>query len=316
MALVDKSIFRSASLCIGILLLSTPPTMADREVGDQVNLIQRLRKQGFGKRAKGSVSDRYDAGAASRIRLRPKVRSGSSILTRSLILAAILCTVRFLLPRARRWISECCRGMSEVKRSLEARSAGARHHRSLKRAKSRRDEGSDAQTISPSVMEIIDLGEDSDDGDSSLNSTISAISSASTFLSFSMIRRKRVASSSEAAEATRRSVKSSARTTKRPLSNSITTMPISNSSARSKQQINSLGRLMNFIDEDDHAFAATSVKSESSADASGIPTTFTNDRGRGCDDRNGPSEKLSAGYSRGSTRTTREQSHRTVRSRR
>jgi hypothetical protein len=73
---------------------------------------------------------------------------------------------------------------------------------------------------------------------------------------------------------------------------------------------------MNFIDEDDHAIAATSVKSESSDDASRIPATATNDRGRGCDDRNGPSEKLSAGYARGSNRATREQSHRTVRSRR
>ena len=133
MCSADRRILVMASSCIGILLLSAPSAMADRDVGDQGNYFQRLRNKGAagrrGKRSRGSVSDRYDVEAASsRIRLRPKIRTGSSIFTRSFFLAAILCTARFVLPRMKGWIRKCCRGISEIKRYMERKKEREREY--------------------------------------------------------------------------------------------------------------------------------------------------------------------------------------------
>lgn len=348
MGSADKRILIAASSCIGILLIFTPSAMADRDVGDQGNYFQRLRNKGAagrrGKRSRGFVSDRYDVEAASsRIRLRPKIRTGSSIFTRSFFLAAILCTARFVLPRMKGWIRKCCRGISEIKRYMESRPAQARPIRSRKKTKSRQDEGGDAQTISPSVMDIIDLGEDSDNDGSSF---ISAISSASTFLSFSRMRKRKSWTSfallSETADTTKRLSESSAGRNKRPLSNSLSTMPISNASRWSNQPSgmdkertnndgalpneshNNLGRLMHFIEEDNHAAAADTMSAakprrpgpvrratESSDDASRIPASAAYCRGGRGFDMNGPLDlhpnsplerKLSAGSPRGPKR--------------
>jgi hypothetical protein len=324
MGLADKRILIAATSCIGILLLSTPSVKADRD-GEQGNYLQRLRKRGAtgGKRGKGSVSDRYDVGAASSIRLRPKVGSGSSVLTISLVLASIFWTVRFLLMRMKGWISECCRGISEVRRSLEARTSEARRLRRPKAAKSRRDEGSDAQSISTSVMEIIDLGEDSDGGSSFVSAASTIASSAFSVLSFSRIRkrgasRRSFTSSSTATETTEQLVRSYARANERQLSESFSAMPISNASRRSKLRSgmdkehtqngevafpnkshsnlashNNVSSLMRFIGEEDDGDAATTAKSRrqepklrasvSSDDVSRIPAATTNDGGRGCD---------------------------------
>ena len=232
--------------------------------------------------------------------------------------------------------------------------------RSRKMAKSRQNAGDDAQTISPSVMEIIDLGEDSDNDGSSFISAISTISTASTFLSFSRMKRRKAwrsfTSFSEAADTTSKLAESSAGTNKRSLSSSLSTMPLSNASRWSKQpsgtdkertnndgvlpneSYNNVGRLMNFIEEDNHAAATDSISAEkprrpgperrateSSDDASRIPAsaTYFRDR-RGCDmdgplklDPNSPLErKLSAGSARGPNRAIREHPHRVVRSRR
>lgn len=117
------------------------------------------------------------------------------------MLAAIFWTVKFILPHSARWLSKLCKDISEFKRLLTAR---ANEMRRRKKTKSRhvdtyRDDStvltSDTQSISPSVMEIMGLGDVDDDNSSFLSTTGSSFASvfhsvSHSVGSFSRSRRK------------------------------------------------------------------------------------------------------------------------------
>lgn len=169
-SLSDNRISTAKTVCIVVLLLSTPISKADRDVPadffeqpiiNNENYWQRLRK----KAAKGKKRAMGRGEAANGIRIRRKIGIGSksSILMSSFILALTLGMIRFLMPHmhGKRWISECCRYISEIIRSVEARSAWMRQRKSQKKKSYQDDESRNEQsTTTSSVMEIMGLAED------------------------------------------------------------------------------------------------------------------------------------------------------------
>jgi hypothetical protein len=136
---------------------------------------------------------------------------------------------------------------------------------------------------------------------------------------------------SETADTTKRLAESSAGKNKRPLSNSLSTMPISDASRWSNQPSgmdkertnndgalpneshNNLGRLMHFIEEDNHAAAADTMSAAKPRRPGPvrIPASAAYCRGGRGFDMNGPLDlhpnsplerKLSAGSPRGPKR--------------
>lgn len=191
------------------------------------------------------------------IRIRPTRRSRASLLTRSFLLAFIFWTLKFVIPRMPGWVSLVCQDISEFKRSISTRANEIR--RRGRNSKSHRDEEpkealptleSDNQSISPSVLEIIDFVDLDDDG-SSFISRATSISSVSTFFgSFARSRSRRNRASQPLSAVSGRFASSSAHSTKRPQAKPSRAKNSKASTPRSKQRPYADEENGNIIDKD------------------------------------------------------------------
>ena len=167
--------------CSVLLWLSlATPVSADRAVPS--NYFQRLRVRKRAPRAPPPASDGASAAAAAAARARRR----TSALFRSFVLAGLFWAARFAAP--------CfLRGLRRLRRAASSRLRPARDSRGGRSRRRGRNEPTGTATslasgttmsMSPSVLEILELADDGEDDDSSLASAGSSLvsSAASAFL--------------------------------------------------------------------------------------------------------------------------------------
>ncbi|KAL3807439.1 hypothetical protein ACHAXA_003968 [Cyclostephanos tholiformis] len=287
----------SILLLLSISTKITQYAMADRENVNQGNYFQRLRKRG-GRKKGADATDAIWGGndkrssimasdaSSSRTRTRPRKRTGTIrressssviILARFIVLcASISCAVRFLLHRTKEWVGMCCRYTSEFRRSVVSRSTeasllGRDGRKGKTKTSSRKDDGGKrgndnddddecVQSISPSIMAIIDLrGNYSDDAydDDDEASIISA--------TFSRMRR-RAANYSDPAHNRTKNERSSLPNFHNASSGKSLTRPRRDVGVHNNERsYDDLSKLINFIEEDDRQRHHRAVSATASA---------------------------------------------------
>lgn len=246
-----------ASLSCCYFIFAAAPVVADRDASLQISYFQRLRNNRADKQsAINRTQFPYENDEDAKFRARPKSRTRSSIFVRSFILTAVVWTIKFVMPQMVRFLSRWCEDISEFRKVVKARAKDMRHRRN---AKSRNDGGDaslagDTVSMSPSVMEILDLAGDGDDDGSSFISTTSSLSSLFPSLgSFVRSRRRAVASSAAGSNRSRRSAVSTKQTkTKSPKSkpSKLQTYMDGEREHGDDAIANSLPQFLHFIDED------------------------------------------------------------------
>ena len=204
---------------------SLQPTVADRDVGDQMNYLKRLLDKRAEKKKKKIEEKQQQRQQPNQypydhIGQTTTTKSGNSLLARSFILACMFWTIKLAMPHISRYIARLCRDITQFRRSLRHRSkelhrrrkktshvdeeTPSRRKNKSQSSKKEDTERRDRESISPSVLSIIEMGKANDDDGSSFISATSSITSVSTF--FSQIarsrRRKPKQKSTEGAEST------------------------------------------------------------------------------------------------------------------
>lgn len=195
---------------LAISLCTLQPTIADRDVGDQRNYLKRLLdKRAANKKKKLEEKQQQQKPSQHPYnhigsQTTPTTKGGNSLLARSFILACMFWTIKLAMPQMRRYIVRLCRDITQFRRSLRHQSkelhrrrkktshvdeeTPRRKHKSQS-SKKEDSERRDHESISPSVLSIIEMGNANDDDGSSFISATSSITSVSTF--FSQIARSR-----------------------------------------------------------------------------------------------------------------------------
>lgn len=203
-----KSILASVSLCCLILFLATPPITADR-AGTPLNLVKRHKKEEKKERPSSNIQPsnmHHDPQTdIKRFRLRLKSESRESLLVRSFFLACLFWTVKFVLPHVVRYLSRWYNdASSDYKRHNNNMPYSSRrgYGRNKKKAKPQYDYEkestvvtTDDNTMSPSVLSLLELGNDVGDDDASVSTGISTFSSYfDSFRSYASRRRSKASS--------------------------------------------------------------------------------------------------------------------------
>jgi len=188
---------------------------ADRDAISLNNYFKRIREKREEKKRKklerqqqAEYVNPYDTS------IKKKKRSaGDSLLVRSFLLACLFWVIKLSLPHIITWLAELCRDISRFKRSITNKELRRRQKKKKKQAKEKEEANTrrkkksppsssqqDLDSISPSVLSIIEMGNAADDDGSSFISTgtgISTLTSVTEYISSSFRGRRRQKVTSE-----------------------------------------------------------------------------------------------------------------------
>ena len=164
---------------------SLQPTVADRDVGDQMNYLKRLIERRAAKKKKKIEEKQQQRQQPNQYPYdhigsqTTTTKSGNSLLARSFILACMFWTIKLAMPQISRYIALLCRDITQFRRSLRHRSkelhrrrkktshvdeeTPSRRKNKSQSSKKEDTERRDRESISPSVLSIIEMRKANDD---------------------------------------------------------------------------------------------------------------------------------------------------------